>query len=212
MGTFSGFGVVTSSEVLAARQLYLCTMPTELPYAADAEVSLSYDELQVRPCSPSPEHARGRELTVAFHIINLRRFCDYNTRKSRRKRISPSRPSLTMRGGWWRVQWEKTRWKGCSYCKVSDRRLFSFDFALDTFICFIIICHTRNISCWTYTAERMFVLSGTRPLQNGQLRRGKEVQWFAYLELISIFPPCWVYLYLQGSWSTKSQQTCRRSV
>ena len=31
-------------------------MPTELPYAADAEVSLSYDELEVRCVSP---HARG---------------------------------------------------------------------------------------------------------------------------------------------------------
>jgi hypothetical protein len=39
------FGATEARSTLA---LCLHAMPTELPYAADAEVSLSYDELQVR--------------------------------------------------------------------------------------------------------------------------------------------------------------------
>jgi hypothetical protein len=44
----------------------ICNMPTELPYAADAEVSLSYDELEVRK-SPS---SRCNVLT-SFQVLRI---------------------------------------------------------------------------------------------------------------------------------------------
>jgi hypothetical protein len=44
-------------------------MPTDLPYAADAEISLSYDELEVT-----------RYIASKVHYLSLfDRFCAYNT-------------------------------------------------------------------------------------------------------------------------------------
>jgi hypothetical protein len=63
-------------------------MPTDLPYAADAEISLSYDELDV--CIPSVPRA-------SIHPVSSR-FCGRNTRKSGPKITSPPRPNSTMLG------------------------------------------------------------------------------------------------------------------
>jgi hypothetical protein len=69
------------------------TMPTELPYAADAEMSLDYDELEVRSFSPVARDTPTADLPAAH------RFCGYNTRRNSRKTTSLRRPSLITPGG-----------------------------------------------------------------------------------------------------------------
>lgn len=65
------------------------TMPTELPYAADAEMSLNYDELEV--CR--------RLLSSPFtHSPPFARFYEYSIRKSSHKIMSLSRPNLITHG------------------------------------------------------------------------------------------------------------------
>lgn len=62
-------------------------MATELPYAADAEVSLSYDELDVYIflCFPAA-------------IDFVYRCLDASTKRNSLNRTSPSRPNSTMHG------------------------------------------------------------------------------------------------------------------
>lgn len=69
------------------------TMPTELPYAADAEMSLDYDELEVRSSSPVARDTPQADLPAAH------RFCGYNTRRNSRRTTSLRRRSLTTPGG-----------------------------------------------------------------------------------------------------------------
>ena len=64
-------------------------MPTELPYAADAEMSLNYDELEV--CRPL--------LSIAF-VTTFRRSYEYSTTKSSHKNMSLSRLNLIIHGVW----------------------------------------------------------------------------------------------------------------
>jgi len=98
-------------------------MATELPYAADAEVSLSYDELEVciLLCFPA-----------AIHFVS--RCLDASTRRNYLNRTSPSRPNSTMHGVLWKVQCATTKSKvfGCfkvifsaslSLCKLTTHRL-----------------------------------------------------------------------------------------
>ena len=82
-------------------------MATELPYAADAEVSLSYDELDVciRLCFPA---------AVDF----VSRCLDASTRRNSPNLTSQSRPNSTMHGVLWKVQYVTTRLKEFSCYKV----------------------------------------------------------------------------------------------
>lgn len=64
------------------------TMPTELPYAADAQVSLSYDELEVI-------HSI---LALSFYPQYYSRYYAYSTRRNLPRHTSLSRPSLIMLG------------------------------------------------------------------------------------------------------------------
>ena len=74
-------------------------MSTELPYAADAELSLSYDELEVRI------------VIISFHRLILCRCFANNTKKNSLKSTSPFKPSSTFLGAWLRVLNEKIRLK-----------------------------------------------------------------------------------------------------
>ena len=64
-------------------------MASDLPYAADAQVSLSYDELEVRLLPL---------LSCSQHSALAHRSYDCSTRKNARSRTSPFRPNSTTHG------------------------------------------------------------------------------------------------------------------
>ena len=82
-----------------------CTMSkstftaSELPYAADAELSLSYDELQVR------------DVILALHSLTFRRYFVHSTKKKSPRSTLLYKPSSTLHGALLRVLNEKTRLK-----------------------------------------------------------------------------------------------------
>ena len=76
------------------------TMPTELPYAADAEMSLTFDELEVCFFLFNPRFA-----LESLHI----RSCVCSTRRNCRKTTSLRKQSLITRGGLSRVLYMTTR-------------------------------------------------------------------------------------------------------
>lgn len=84
-------------------------MPTELPYAADAQMSLSYDELEVIPSACS---------RIFPPYLFTFRCCAYNTRRKMHRHMLLSRPSSTMPGALWRVLNLTNRPRASSYCKA----------------------------------------------------------------------------------------------
>lgn len=79
---------------------------TELPYAADAELSLSYDELQVR------------DVILALHSLMFRRYFAHNTKRNSPRSTSLYKPNSTLHGAWLRVLNERTRLKAYNYYKA----------------------------------------------------------------------------------------------
>jgi hypothetical protein len=86
---------------------------TDLPYAADAEVSLSYDELEVRtsPRSPRVRPADARSARA--------RSSGCSTRRSRHRRMSPSKRSSTTPGGSSRRPPARSTSRASASCRTS---------------------------------------------------------------------------------------------
>lgn len=82
--------------------LDILTMPSDLPYAADAEESLTYDELNVGLSHSlfSSESKADSNPVPCSAQFECNRFCDCNSRRNTSKGMLLSRRSLTMRGGW----------------------------------------------------------------------------------------------------------------
>jgi hypothetical protein len=148
----------------------LKTMPIDLPYAADAEVSLSYDELAVRPspyrlghvgltdssCNQvlQIQYAKEQELG---HISSQTKF-NYAWGLVK----SPNKEQQVEGVGLLQGMFPTSLW--CNRNSGSD-----------------LICGIRFVPFRPISAERMPLLSGAWLLQVAQLRTGTEVQWYVYI-------------------------------